>query len=363
MSLFLKGKKGLLTALAAGAAGIGGAVASRGGSSRTRPRPSVRGTQNRARRSPQPNIRAGINLLFGTKVKALMTSAIGTVAYAYSKLKTDKDGTTSKKVDKVQNSIMNSVFSALGSFAGTVDKAANLFKGGENSGIKDNRLGAVSRSYESGNLGASAISSGKGDKGGKSYGAYQLSSKSGTLDNFLSGSKFKQAFAGLKVGSKGFDKKWRELSKNKEFNDEQYQFIKKTHYDKQLNKLKNDGIDLSGRSRAVQEAVWSTAVQFGGNTKLINNALEDKDVKKLSDSDIIKAIQDHKIKNNSTLFKSSPSLQKATKPTMPSYKPPSIPKINKKEDKTPIIVSVDKGDVNQDLSDRKIAHIATGGYS
>ncbi|CEE29395.1 hypothetical protein VWQ19_11840 [Xanthomonas citri pv. citri] len=46
-------------------------------------------------------------------------------------------------------------------------------------------LGMTSARHESGRRGVETISTGKGDHGGVSYGAYQLSSKSGSLREYL----------------------------------------------------------------------------------------------------------------------------------------------------------------------------------
>ena len=71
--------------------------------------------------------------------------------------------------------------------------------------------------------------------------------------------------------------------------------------------LKEKGIDLSNRGRAVQDAVWSTSVQFGagGASNMMQKALKGKDVASMSDAEIVTALQDYKIENNSKLFKSS----------------------------------------------------------
>jgi hypothetical protein len=49
----------------------------------------------------------------------------------------------------------------------------------------DWHLGQTSAQYESGAGGVGTISTGKDDKGGVSHGAYQLSSASGTLQEYL----------------------------------------------------------------------------------------------------------------------------------------------------------------------------------
>lgn len=65
------------------------------------------------------------------------------------------------------------------------------------------------------------------------------------------------------------------------------------------------GVDLSNHGPAVMDAIWSTSVQFGGNTTLIEKALKGRQVSGLSDEEVVTAIQDYKIANNSSLFKSS----------------------------------------------------------
>jgi len=82
-------------------------------------------------------------------------------------------------------------------------------------------LGDLSKKYESsGDPGA--ISSGYQDPGGKSYGAYQLSSNAGSVGSFLhwainlSGNDVYQhygtALADYEIRSSGFDAKWREIA-------------------------------------------------------------------------------------------------------------------------------------------------------
>jgi hypothetical protein len=86
-----------------------------------------------------------------------------------------------------------------------------------------------------------------------------------------------------------------------------------THYQPQIDWLKKNSIDLSKRGPAVQDEVWSTSVQFGGGTSLISKALSGQNIDKMSDVDIVSAIQDYKIANNSALFKSSsPTVRAST---------------------------------------------------
>jgi len=176
------------------------------------------------------------------------------------------------------------------------------------------RLGTTSMQYETGGRGVNTISTGRGDNGGASYGAYQLSSKKGTLERYLKDPNYgdySTHFSDLVPGTKAFNDKWSELAKNDpNFASTQHQFIHDTHYKVQLNCLKAAGIDLSGRGVAVQDMIWSTSVHFGGSTSLISNALHKKfgpnlSLESRSDAEIIVAVQDHKIANNEAMFRSS----------------------------------------------------------
>jgi len=165
-------------------------------------------------------------------------------------------------------------------------------------------LGKIAAKFESGGN-ASKVSTGAGDHGGKSYGAFQLSSKTGDVEKFLESSGYADAFKGLKVGSDEFDNKWRELGADKKFADAQQAHAVKTHYNPQIAKLQKSGLDLSSKGAGVQEAVMSTANQYGASTDVIEKALAGKDIKNMSDSDIINAIQDYKASTVASRFRSS----------------------------------------------------------
>lgn len=175
-------------------------------------------------------------------------------------------------------------------------------------------LGQTSKLFESGKGGAATVSSGKGDYGGASYGTYQLSSKQGEVQKFLKGSKYGDQFAGLQPGTPEFNAKWKEVAKaDPEFGNAQHDYIKATKFDPAMAGLKSAGIDLSGRGAAVQDAMWSTSVQFGaGSAKkgngaigMFQKALAGKDINKMSDQEVIAAVQDYKIANNEKLFSKS----------------------------------------------------------
>jgi peptidoglycan hydrolase-like protein with peptidoglycan-binding domain len=182
------------------------------------------------------------------------------------------------------------------------------------------QLGRTSAHYEG--HGPGTISSGKGDYGGVSYGTYQFSTEpnGGSLKGFLRDSAYRDQFKGLEPKTPEFNAKWKELAKSDPgFAQDQHNVMKKTHYDPMVATLKAEGIDLSKRGPAVQDALWSTSVQFGpnhwhgaGGPDVFEKGMQEKfgkgyDLSKLSDADIVGAVQDYKIEHNKTLFKSSPT--------------------------------------------------------
>jgi len=174
-------------------------------------------------------------------------------------------------------------------------------------------LGQTSAWFETRGRGTATVSGGQGDHGGVSYGAYQLSSAMGTVKEYLDQSRYKADFDGLTPGTAEFSAKWKELATQPAFGEEQHDFIKRTHYDVQMATLKHDGLDLSHRGPAVQDAVWSTAVQTRNLTpSLFENGLKEKfgdhyDLAKLTDKDIVEAVQDYKYSHTETLFRKSPT--------------------------------------------------------
>lgn len=166
-------------------------------------------------------------------------------------------------------------------------------------------VGKMTAMSESGNN-AGVISSGRGDYGGKSYGIYQLASKTGTLQEFIDQSPYKDVLGKYEIGSPEFDNAWRELAKSDpNFANAQHEFIHNTHYGPMVDGLARAGIDITSRGDALKETVFSTANQYGPNSSLIKNALKGKDVNSMSDEDIIGSIQDYKLNNLDSLHRSS----------------------------------------------------------
>jgi Putative peptidoglycan binding domain len=173
-------------------------------------------------------------------------------------------------------------------------------------------LGKTSSHYESGNLGPGAVSTGKGDHGGVSYGLYQLATNTRTIDEYIEQSEFRHHFDGLKPGTPGFSAKWRQVAAEEpRFGQDQHDFIKRSHFDVQNSALIASGIDLSDRGRAVQDAIWSTSVQFRSMTpRIFSEGMKEAygvgyKLHDLTDAEIVTAVQDYKVNHNSTLFRHS----------------------------------------------------------
>lgn len=135
-------------------------------------------------------------------------------------------------------------------------------------------LGSLSAKYESnGKIGT--IANTKGDKGGKSYGKYQLTTNSGHAQKFAN--SYGGALKGLKAGTQAFDNAWKnEAKKNPQrFEQAQHMYIQNNHYHPAVNSIKkNTGLDVSKYPKAVQDVIWSVGVQHGagGAGKLFKNA-------------------------------------------------------------------------------------------
>jgi murein DD-endopeptidase MepM/ murein hydrolase activator NlpD len=139
-------------------------------------------------------------------------------------------------------------------------------------------LGNLSAKYETGGRGPGVVSTGAGDFGGVSYGSYQMASKTGTVAQFVSGADFpwRNDFRGLQPGTPPFTAKWKEIAAAEpdRFQACQHDYIKKTHFDVLCAQtLSENQFDITKRSPALQDVVWSTAVQHGGKTAVIRKAL------------------------------------------------------------------------------------------
>ena len=183
-------------------------------------------------------------------------------------------------------------------------------------------LGALSAKYETGGRGCGTVSTGAGDYGGVSYGSYQMASKMGVPTKFVTqpGFPWLKDFANLVAGTAPFTAVWKRIAAEQgpEFQRAQHAYIKKTHYDLLVAKIvSDDNLDVNTRSRALQDVVWSTAVQHGPGTPIVHRACTSLTCKTTDanyDELLIRAIYAERGKrkadgNLAYFSKSSPSVQ------------------------------------------------------
>lgn len=194
--------------------------------------------------------------------------------------------TTQALPSKVVNAVTTTAVAAAGAAAGAIGEALA------------EALGKLSAKYETGGRGPGTVSTGAGDRGGVSYGSYQMASKMGVPTKFVKQADFPWLadFKNLTAGTAEFTACWKRIAKNEPdaFQKAQHGYIKKTHYDPLCAKILNDdGLDVNSRCRALQDVVWSTAVQHGGATSMVHKALARVKVDKTDpsfDEQLIRAI-------------------------------------------------------------------------
>ncbi|WP_319467299.1 hypothetical protein [uncultured Pseudodesulfovibrio sp.] len=147
-------------------------------------------------------------------------------------------------------------------------------------------VGALSAKFESGSAGVAAI--GYDRVGGTSYGKYQIASKPGTMDRFLSYlDKNAPAWAdrlrnagpantGTKEG--GMPSVWKEIAAENptRFEKMQHDFIAGETYIPARDMIfKQTGLDFDNAPPALREVLWSTSVQHGptGASKIFGKVI------------------------------------------------------------------------------------------
>ena len=174
-----------------------------------------------------------------------------------------------------------------GLVAGRINHPASSHKGkhgqgGENSQQTANAnsssgsLGSLAARFESGGDGVAAI--GYDRHGGTSYGKFQLSSRAGTMDSFVSFLQKEAPAWAKRLSSAGpantggrsgaMPKVWKELAAENPalFEELQTRFVHNNHFQPAVAELgKRTGLDFNAMSPAMREVLWSTAVQHGVN--------------------------------------------------------------------------------------------------
>jgi hypothetical protein len=107
---------------------------------------------------------------------------------------------------------------------------------------------------------------------------------------------------------------WRELAKRDEFGDAQKRFIEVSYFSPAADLLlKDTNFDVRSRSIALQNVLWSLAVQHGtrGAVVLIKRAIGEAKIGSMKDSAIIDTIYDERSRVN-VYFPSASAAVKAT---------------------------------------------------
>ena len=140
------------------------------------------------------------------------------------------------------------------------------------------RLGHLSAKYETGGRGPGTVSSGRGDRGGASYGLYQLASRFDQPRRFLEaeGRPWAERFTSLEQGSEAFTLAWQDCAAQdaEAFAAAQHAYIERTHYLPQCRRIRGaTGLDPQSRSPALRDVVWSVAVQHGPASQLVSRCI------------------------------------------------------------------------------------------
>ncbi len=180
----------------------------------------------------------------------------------------------------------------------------------------DPDLGALSRQYES-NGDPGTVSTGRGDRGGVSYGMYQFSSTQGSVQEFVRGLRdthpeYYAALNGLRPDTPEFNAAWRELARTDPtgFAAAQHEAIERTHYTPQLTATEQriPGLDFEQRSPALRDVLWSTSVQHRRMTDdIFERALAGRDPATLTDAEIIRSVYAERGRDNGMAYFSGSS--------------------------------------------------------
>ncbi len=173
------------------------------------------------------------------------------------------------------------------------------------------KISVLARKYES-NGDPARVSTGNGDLGGVSYGLYQLSSKQGSVKEFLAWlcdypvdelANYGRVLSEIEIGSEAFNRQWQEIGTIDPGNFGMLQdtYIKEHYYSRASDLLCKENYCADKHTIAMRAVILSRAVQNGSNgcVELMQLACEKLGHPNLSyvddayfDHDIIAAIYD-----------------------------------------------------------------------
>lgn len=187
-------------------------------------------------------------------------------------------------------------------------------------------IGYISKVEEVSELGNGGyISTGAGDYGGVSYGIYQFSTTTGSARDFVNWTKnndqevykYFKAEGNPRPSTAAFNRAWKKAYKElgTKFEKSQYDFASEYLIKPAYNRVKKRfGLDLK-KSRAREEYLISTAVQFGpGGICTLFKEVENKGIKlddNMDDSELLSIMCNHKHDTVAYHFRSSSSKVKA----------------------------------------------------
>lgn len=160
--------------------------------------------------------------------------------------------------------------------------------------MADQGIGALAAKFESGSDGIAAI--GFDRKGGTSYGKFQISSRAGTMRGFIDYLQNKAPDLAQRLRAAGpantggrsgrMPTEWRKIAAEDpaRFEKLQEDFIRTSHFEPAMRTIAaNTGVGFSEMPQALQEVLFSTAVQHGpfGAARIFSQALGSVDAQKL----------------------------------------------------------------------------------
>ena len=205
--------------------------------------------------------------------------------------------TVGQVIDMYKSSLATSSSStepgAMGTVVNTTGGAALL---------GNNPLGYISAKYES-NGNPATVSGGLGDPGGVSFGSYQFATFGNTyvkenspLYRFWN-QYYASAHPGVKPGSnRAFIDAWKaEANANPaQFQANEHAFMLENYYKPYWKHMKNRGFDANSHSRAAQEILWSTAIQYGTGTTVLDKAFAGLNPQTMTAAAFVKRAMDYK---------------------------------------------------------------------